>query len=187
MIRIQRKGDTTLNYEDLAQTIKSAGNLKTQKRSGWVKKAGILNAESVADHSYRMALIGAILAEERSLDVGKVVSMCLLHDLAESKIGDLTPEEKTSEDSHRRLDRNVGETILSTLPTKSRKRLLECWKELFQKRTKEAKLTWNIDKLEMGFQMKDYLRSGAASKKVLNHFDPTAVLPKEMRKILKSY
>ena len=75
MIRKERKNDISLNSSGLVEVIKTAGKLKKQKRSGWVKKAGILNAESVADHSYRMALIGAILAEEQSLDPGKVIRM----------------------------------------------------------------------------------------------------------------
>ncbi len=42
---------------------RASGKLKTIKRAGWVKKAGIENAESVADHSFRTAVIGAFSAK----------------------------------------------------------------------------------------------------------------------------
>jgi putative hydrolases of HD superfamily len=165
---------------------RAAGQLKSIKRSGWVKKAHILNAESVADHSFRMAVMGAVLGEERNLDAGKVVRMCLVHDIAESKIGDLMPEEKTSEKEHRALEQRVGRRLLSALPSKSKKRLSADWTELFENKSKEARLVWEIDKLEMGLQMKDYSRSGIDLKS-LTPFDPADLLPKEMKKILDSY
>jgi putative hydrolase of HD superfamily len=164
----------------------AAGQLKSIRRSGWLKKARISDPESVADHSFRMAVMGAVLGEERSLDAGKVVRMCLIHDIAETKIGDLMPEEKTSPSEHRAFEKMVGKKILSTLPSKSKKRLSADWTELFENKSEEARLVWQIDKLEMGLQMKDYLRSGTEPKS-LRVFDPTDILQKEMKKILESY
>lgn len=150
-----------------------------------MKKAGIQNPESVADHTFRMALIGAVLGEEANLDSGKVVRMCLIHDLAESAIGDLTPDEKKSEKSHRALEDTTIREILSTLPIRSRARLTKDWKELLQNKSKEARLVWHIDKLEMGLQMKDYLEEGHSSRN-LRHFTPQS-LPKQMENILRNY
>ncbi len=68
-------------------------NLKNVQRKGWMHKLEIRNPESVADHSYSMALMAMILSELHKLDTKKIVKMTLLHDLVESVVGDFTPEE----------------------------------------------------------------------------------------------
>ncbi len=168
-----------------SEFFRAAGILKTVKRKGWIK-AGIENQESVADHSFRMAVIGAFLSEVEKLDQAKIIRMCLIHDLAESEIGDLTPEEKTSEEAHRKDEDRVCRAIIATLPDGERKLFLRDWTELLEMRTKEAKLVWKIDKLEMGLTMKDYLRTGG-NKQKLAEFNPASYLSKELKSILEDY
>jgi putative hydrolases of HD superfamily len=163
----------------------AAGALKAIRRKGWTK-AGVKNQESVADHSYRMALIGAHFAEAMDLDQVKVIRMCLIHDLAESEIGDLTPEEKTSEKVHRQQEDKVIRGIFKTLPKKEREKFTREWMELLQMKTREAKLVWQVDKLEMGLTMKDYVRAGNNEEK-LAEFDPSLFLTKELKGILEKY
>jgi putative hydrolase of HD superfamily len=69
--------------------MKHSGKLKELKRTGWVE-SGILEPESVADHSYRTTLLAMILSDQKGLDTLKTVKMALLHDLVESVTGDLT-------------------------------------------------------------------------------------------------
>lgn len=166
--------------------IRAAGIIKTIKRSGWVKKARIKNAESVADHSYRMALIGLIFGTDLGLDAGKITRMCLIHDLAESQIGDLMPEEKKNQLDHRKREDSVMKNILSRLPNKSSRILNADWKELIGSKSDEAKLVWQLDKLEMGLQMKDYITSGYSSKR-LKQFDPSSILTEKTRRVLERY
>jgi|SRR5579872_3896138 len=168
-----------------AELLHAAGVLKTIKRKGWAK-AGVVNQESVADHSFRMALIGAYLGPETKLDTEKIIRMCLIHDLAESEIGDLTPDEKSSEDAHRKDEEGVMKEIFETLPDKERKIFTRDMTELFAMRTSESRIVWQIDKLEMGLTMKDYLRSGG-NKQKLADFNPSAHLTKELRAILEEY
>ena len=52
----------------LIEFCKFAGKLKRTKRTGWVERVGIKDGESVADHSYRVALMAMVLADERKLD-----------------------------------------------------------------------------------------------------------------------
>jgi putative hydrolases of HD superfamily len=167
------------------ELFRAAGVLKTIKRKGWIK-AGITGQESVADHSYRMAIIGAFLSEETKLDPAKIIRMCLIHDLAESDIGDLTPEEKISEKAHRLEEDRAFREIVSSLPDKERKVFLRDWAELLEMRTRESKLVWQIDKLEMGLTMKDYLRAGG-NKAKLAEFNPSSHLSKELKSILEEY
>ncbi|MBI2515251.1 HD domain-containing protein [Candidatus Wolfebacteria bacterium] len=46
-------------------------------------------SDNISDHSFRTAIIGMILAELEKADVNKVIKMCLFHDLAEARTGDV--------------------------------------------------------------------------------------------------
>src|SRR5436309_8629270 len=68
----------------------AAGALKEVRRKGWVDR-GVPDAESVADHSYRVALLAWALARRRGLDAERAMLIGLVHDLAEAELGDETP------------------------------------------------------------------------------------------------
>src|ERR1700693_4435909 len=72
-----------------------SGRLKVERRRGWVKKLGLKNPESVADHSYRTALMAMVISDSRGLDTSKAVRLALLHDLPEAIAGDAMPEERS--------------------------------------------------------------------------------------------
>ena len=67
-----------------------AGKLKSVRRKGWVDR-GVPDAESVADHSYRVALLAWAVARSRGLDADRALRIALFHDLAEAEVGDETP------------------------------------------------------------------------------------------------
>ena len=54
--------------------------------------------ESTAEHSWRLALFAALLAPSFGVDMGKTLTMCLIHDLGELYLGDISaaslPDEK---------------------------------------------------------------------------------------------
>ena len=68
--------------------------MKQLPRTGWVR-SDVENPESVAAHSWGMAILALRLAPE-NLDMIKVLSMCLVHDLPEVRIGDLTTHDDVS-------------------------------------------------------------------------------------------
>ena len=72
--------------------LKDAQNLKNIYRQGWIEKLKISSPESVGYHTYFMAIMGMIFSSKTNLNTEKILKMILIHDLAESKIGDLTPE-----------------------------------------------------------------------------------------------
>ena len=45
-------------------------------------------SDNIASHSYRVAVIGYFLAKLEGADAGKVMLMCLLHDVGETRTGD---------------------------------------------------------------------------------------------------
>jgi putative hydrolase of HD superfamily len=164
----------------------AAGKLKEIKRRGWVLSGAVRNPESVADHSFRMAIMGAYLSNVKGLDSAKVMRMCLMHDIAESEIGDMTPEEKESEETHRRLEDSVARKIFAQMPMKSKRIFLKDWGELVKRKSAESRLVWEIDKLEMGFTMKDYTKSGSNRRK-LERFDPSKYLSKDLKALFENY
>ncbi|RIV39764.1 HD domain-containing protein [Micromonospora radicis] len=65
-----------------------AGVLKRAARTGWWF-AGIKHPESIADHSFRTALIGMMLAAMEGADPARVSMLCVLHDTQETRITDI--------------------------------------------------------------------------------------------------
>jgi putative hydrolase of HD superfamily len=74
--------------DDLSLFFRSVLELKSIRRAGWVLKVQVEDAESVADHTFSMATIAMLLSDMLGLDTHKVIKMVLMHDLAESIVGD---------------------------------------------------------------------------------------------------
>ncbi|MFD9100278.1 HD family hydrolase [Streptomyces virginiae] len=64
------------------------GVMKQAKRTGWWF-TGNNNPESIAEHSFRVGIIGAVLAMMEDVDPARVALMCLFHDTQETRIGDI--------------------------------------------------------------------------------------------------
>ncbi|AEB45761.1 HD domain-containing protein [Micromonospora maris] len=65
-----------------------AGVLKRAARTGWWF-AGVKHPESIAEHSFRTALIGMMLAAMEGADPARVSMLCVLHDTQETRITDI--------------------------------------------------------------------------------------------------
>ncbi|MET8260480.1 HD domain-containing protein [Micromonospora sp. NPDC005205] len=65
-----------------------AGVLKRAARTGWWF-AGVKQPESIAEHSFRTALIGMMLAAMEGADPARVSMLCTLHDTQETRITDI--------------------------------------------------------------------------------------------------
>jgi putative hydrolase of HD superfamily len=147
-------------------------NLKTIKRSGWIHKSNITSPESVADHSYSMCMMSMILAEIMNLDSGYIMKMVIIHDLAESMVGDHMPDNISSEEKQL-LEDKAMKKIISKLPNSLRKNYLRIWNEYNNNITVNAKFVHNMDKLEMALQAKEYEFEGYP-KEVLQPFIKSA-------------
>ncbi len=147
-----------------------AANLKTVPRQGWIDKLSIKNPESVADHIYSMAIIGMVLSDSQKYNTEKILKMVLLHDLAESITGDLTPEQKSKEEKLI-LENETIEKILKNLPENLQKQYQNIWNEYQESNTEEAKFVHQIDKLEMALQAKIYFEKNNSSKEFLPFFN----------------
>ena len=103
--------------------------------------------ESVAEHSWRIALMAFLLRHEfPDLDIDKVVGMCLIHDLGECFTGDIPAFIKT--DSDRNTEDSLLHQWVKTLPPELSEDLAGLYAEMDALETKEAKLYKALDKLE---------------------------------------
>ena len=145
--------------ENLLSFFQRAGILKKIPRSGWLLH-NIHSPESVAAHSYRTVLMVMIFAKRMGLDEAKTMKMALLHDLAESKTGDMIAERGEREVIDREekfaKEKHAMEEILAFLSEKEKEELLNFWVEQEKGETREAKLVRDADKLEMALQAAEY-------------------------------
>ncbi len=137
--------------------------LKGIPRAGWLLRgvpAG--EAESVAAHSWGVALVALALAElhQEPVDVGRLLSMCLLHDLAESVLGDLPGPASNylPPGAKQAAERQALADILARLPFAPAWQTL--WEEFEAGTTIEAQLARDADRLDMLIQAAGYEEAG---------------------------
>jgi putative hydrolases of HD superfamily len=129
--------------------------LKKLPRSGWKIKARLNNSESVAEHSYMMSVMAMVLSDLKSFNSEKVIKMSILHDWAESKIGDFMPDE-IGYDKKSELENYAMTEILESLPQTIQLDYQNIWDEFLARDTPESRLVHELDKLEMALQAKIY-------------------------------
>ncbi|MEM3144033.1 MAG: HD domain-containing protein [Candidatus Nitrosotenuis sp.] len=151
---------------------KTVLKLKTVRRQGWIDKLGLANPESVADHSYVVSVMSMVLSDQQKLDTLKVLKMSLLHDLAESIVGDLTPRQ-ASKIKKSKLESAAMKKILKQLEKPLQSEYWSLWLEYQQMSSPESKLLHEIDKLEMLYQAKLYQKSGYTKKQLSAFFKST--------------
>ncbi|WP_010478525.1 HD domain-containing protein [Thermococcus zilligii] len=141
---------------ELLELFLEAGNLKKLRRTGWLLR-GIPNPESIADHSFRTALITLFLGEELrrrgvDLDLERALKIALIHDLGEARITDIPlPAQgyfNKVEGERKALAEMVGSEYLALFD------------EYEQESTPEGKLVKFADRLEMLLQALEYEKAG---------------------------
>ena len=137
---------------------KIAANLKTTPRQGWIEKTGIENPESVADHVFLTSLMAMILGDYLKINTEKMIRMGLLHDLAESITGDLTPNQISKQEKID-LENKTIQNILVKLPEDLVENYLQLWNEYVENESIESQLLHEIDKLEMALQATIYSKN----------------------------
>lgn len=143
---------------NLLSFLRAIGKLKDEKRKGWVKKARINSCESVAEHTFRVAILSMIFADVFNLNTSKMVKMALIHDLPEAIIGDRTPEGKDGKVIQERI---AMLSLLNLLKNdKLKEEYIKLWDELALNKSDEAKIVNQIDAFEMAVQAYEYFEKG---------------------------
>jgi putative hydrolase of HD superfamily len=124
----------------------AAGALKTTLRSGHTASG---RRESVADHSWRLALMAAALApREPGLDVPTVLKLCLIHDLGEVKEGDVPATAQATAPDRKVRERRDFADLLRPAPAALREEWLRLFDDYDGGRTAEARFVKALDKVE---------------------------------------
>ncbi len=138
--------------DDLVALLGEIGRLKSIKRAGWVLK-GVPDVESVADHSFRTAMMALLLARKNGLDENKCVKMALIHDVAESIVGDVTPHDIMTPEEKHVLERQAFNRLFDGTVHGD---IISLWDEYEARETPEAKFVYELDKMEMLVQAYEY-------------------------------
>lgn len=147
--------------EALARFFFEAGLLKRIKRSGWWV-AGVKDPESVAEHSFRTALLGYVLALLEGADPFRTAAICMLHDLPEARIGDLHRVNDLYLDSTQAQRRALAEQ-LAPLPEACTRELESLYEEWELGESLEATVAKDADLLECLIQAREYQAQGCSS------------------------
>jgi putative hydrolase of HD superfamily len=143
---------------DLLSALAQVGRLKRLRRAGWVRK-GLSGTESVADHSFRTAVLALALAGELGVDPGRLLALAVVHDLPESDpdVGDITPSCGISREEKRAKERAAMDRLCTGMPGGDV--LLSLWVEYDEGQTPEARAAHELDALEMALQAREYQAS----------------------------
>lgn len=162
----------TIEASNIIAFLAELQRLKVVPRTGWLLR-GVRDVESVADHSYGVALIAMLLADLAQAqgfepDVEKVLRMALLHDLTEARTGDLpnTIKRHFDKKSLSAADESIADEMLLGLGALGEEYQL-LWREYEERETLEARIVKAADKLDLLLQAREYEKGGARN---LNEF-----------------
>ncbi|PGH29340.1 hypothetical protein GX50_07905 [[Emmonsia] crescens] len=141
--------------------------LKTTKREGW-RRFGIAHGESISDHMYRMSIMTMFAppALAARLNIPRCTKMALIHDMAESIVGDITPADThipKVEKARREAEviEYITKSLLGAVPGLAAQDIQEIFQEYEDNDTLEAQFVHDIDKLELLLQAVEYERAHA--------------------------
>ncbi len=140
--------------ERLLHLLFEVGMLKKTPRTGYQFLGS--GKESVADHSFRVVFIGYILSLlHKEVDQTRLLKMCLIHDLPETRTGDLNYVNKKyvkADDKKAINDQTKGLWFATEL--------LDLYEEYTKCETIEAKLAHDADQLDLMLELKENLDLG---------------------------
>ena len=135
-----------MNAEELLKILSVAEKLKCNTRHCYTSNG---RHESVAEHSWRLALMAMLLSGEeefRQVKMDRVIRMCLIHDLGEAFTGDIPAFEKKP--SEEKEEEQILDQWVAAFPQAQKEEFQSLLEEMAALETVEAKLYKALDKLE---------------------------------------
>ncbi len=140
--------------KNIANLLFEAKMLKEIPRSGY-HFLGV-GKESVAEHCFSTTFIAYVMSRmEPEIDALRLISMCLIHDLPETRIGDLNTVNKkyVTADETKALEDTIEGLAFG-------ENLTDLFNEFNNGHTIEAKLAHDADQLALIFELKDLIDIG---------------------------
>lgn len=162
-----------------------AGLLKRIKRSGWWV-AGIDDPETVAEHSFRTAVIAFYMAHMEDVDPYKTVTMALFNDIHEARINDLHKMGHYYIE-FRHAEKKVFKDQVQDLPGKVKNELSAIRDNYDAQRSKESIVARDADILECLIQAKEYYENGHLTAKKFFQIAPDHLKTKTARKLWEQF
>lgn len=140
--------------KSILEILTLAERLKCELRHSWMSDG---RQESVAEHTWRMALMAVLLEPflDEEIDTARTLKMILIHDLVEIEAGDVPAfEVRTEEAKALKLQKELAaiDNLRKQLGNGIGQHIFELWHEFEAKATYESKVANALDKLEVRLQ-----------------------------------
>lgn len=127
---------------------------------------------------YRMSIITMLAPTSLSsrLNIPHCTKMALVHDMAESLVGDITPVDGVSGEEKNRREASTMEFLTTKLlgassgTEQQAQELKDIWLEYEDAQTLESKFVHDVDKIELLLQMVEYEKSRGDGELDLSEF-----------------
>ena len=106
--------------------------------------------ENDAEHAWHMAIMAYLLREyaNEEVDIGRVMIMCLIHDIVEIEAGDTYAYDEEAQKTQKAREDAAKEKIYSLLPEDQKQELIALFDEFEANETPEAKYAHTMDNLQ---------------------------------------
>ncbi|CAF1353576.1 unnamed protein product [Rotaria sordida] len=141
--------------DDLLKFLLYVGQAKRTLRTGWVLR-GVERVESIADHMYRMAVMSLLLPTISEQSKVRCMKLALVHDLAESVVGDLTEFDGIPKSEKHRRESESMLHLTRLLPVDVGTEIFSLFNEYVDQKTNEANLVKDLDIFDMLVQAYEY-------------------------------
>ena len=135
-----------MREKELLDALETASRLKKNTRHCWTDKD---RKESIADHSWRLALMAMLLENEpefKDVNMNTVIRICLIHDLGEAFTGDIPAFNKTDKDTA--AEETIYHQWISSFDEADRKEWQSLMDQYNTQSTREGQVCKALDKLE---------------------------------------
>jgi len=156
------------NLQKLFDFFLIVSKLKQTYRFSEVKD---MHHDSTADHSWRLAFMAFMIANELKLDIDvlRTMKIAIVHDLAELVTGDidvrLIIDRKKTVEEKDKGEIDAMKKITEDLPEEHKKEINDLWYEYLDSKTREAKYLRALNRMEA------YLQCIEAGSQSLDHPD----------------
>lgn len=119
---------------------------------------------NLAEHHFRMFWIAMVIAgHEKNVDTGKIAKMVLVHDIAESRTGDV--DYLARQYTERNEELGIKDMLEGTV---LKDEFIKLWKEYEEKSSIEAKIVKDADNLDVDFELVEQAANGGSLKSALD-------------------